>query len=137
MSKLITIYDPSVEIVDVEIHYQKSIKYGRVNQRKVRTEKRRRTAFFVQIEAKDGITHSLEKRRVHAALREKFGHEFPTLRRNVDGTYTIAIVEQFDNVAILENGSRISGRRDRLAKRAASIAEAQGTRVVEIQRIAA
>ena len=87
---LITVYDPSVEIVDVEIHYQKSVKYGKCNQRKVRTEKRRPRAFFVQIDAREGITHSMEKRRVHAALREKFGHEFPTLRRNSDGTYTIA-----------------------------------------------
>ena len=134
---LITVYDPSVEIVDVEIHYQKSVKYGKCNQRKVRTEKRRPRAFFVQIDAREGITHSMEKRRVHAALREKFGHEFPTLRRNSDGTYTIAQIEQVSFVAVLENGTRISGsHRDKLKKRAETIAQAQTTRVDRIEKIA-
>ena len=137
MSKLVTIYDPSVEIVEVEVHYQKTIKYGRCNQRKVRTEKRRPRASFVQIDAREGITHSMEKRRVHAAPREKFGTEFPTLRRNSDGSYRIAQVEQVSFVAVLENGTRISGsHHDKLAKRAANIAIAQSSRVVDIEKIA-
>ena len=134
---LITVYDPSVEVVEVEIHYKKTIKYGRCNQREVRTEKRRPLAFFIAIDRKEGITHSLEKRRVHKALREKFGTEFPTLRRNSDGTYTIAQIEQVSFVAVLENGTRISGsHRDKLKKRAETIAQAQTTRVDRIEKIA-
>lgn len=136
MSKLVTIYDPSVEIVEVEVHYQKTIKYGRCNQRKVRTEKLRPLAFFVEIDSRSGITFSLEKRRVHQAMIAKFGQVFPTLRRNSDGSYRIAQGEQVSFVAVLENGTRVSGaNHDKLAKRAETIAQAQNTRVVEIATV--
>jgi hypothetical protein len=138
MSKrLVTVYDPSIEISEVSIHYEKSVKYGKVNQRKVRTEKLVSMSFFVEIDAKPGITHSMEIRRVHQAMIAKFGFHFPTLRRNANGTYTIAQTTKSTFVAILENGSRVSGEnRDRLAKRAATFAAAQNTRVVEVARIA-
>lgn len=136
-TKLITVYDPSVLISEISVHYQKSLKYGKINQRKIRTEKLRPLAFFVDIARKDGITHSMECRRVHAALREKFGTEFPTLRRNSDGSYRIAQEERVEFVAILENGTRISGSNsDKLSKRAAHIAIAQSSRVVEIATVA-
>lgn len=134
---LITVYDPSVLISEISVHYQKSLKYGRINQRKIRTEKLVPLAFFVEIQRKPGITHSMEFRRVHAALREKFGQTFPTLRRNSDGSYRIAQEERVEFVAVLENGTRVAGsHHDKLAKRAATIAQAQSSRVDRIEKIA-
>ncbi len=137
--KLITVFDPSVVVSEIESRHESRIRNGRVTSvRKIRTEKLVPLSFFVEIDAKEGITHSLERRRVHAAMIAKFGTEFPTLRRNADGSYTIAQNTSTTLVAILENGSRISGEhRDKLAKRAANIASAQASRVVEIVTVAA
>lgn len=133
MKRLITIVDPSVEVVEVEKRVKNTVKSGRCHSETIRTDKRIPLRFFVEIDAKDGITHSLEKRRVHQAMIAKFGQVFPTLRRNSDGSYTIAQVEKSAFVAVLENGSRITGGdKVRLTKRAASIAQAQVSRVVEI-----
>ena len=138
-TRIINVFDPSVMISKVEKRHETTIKHGRVTrQQTIRTAKLVPLSFFVEIESKDGITHALERRRVHAAMIAKFGTEFPTLRRNSDGSYTIAQPTSTALVAILENGSRVSGEnRERLAKRAAAIAIAQDSRVVEIVAVAA
>ena len=86
--RLVTIIDPSVEIVEVEKHVRKSERNGRIHQQTIRTEKRLPLRFFVQIDAKQGITHALERRRVRDALRVK-GFPADHIKRNSDGTYTI------------------------------------------------
>jgi hypothetical protein len=136
--RLITVYDPSIMISEVEKRVKNTVKRGKVHSETIRTEKLIPYAHTIQIESKNGITHSMEFRRVHAAMIAKFGFQFPTLRRNANGTYTIAQTEKTAFVALLENGSRISGDdKVRLAKRAATIAVAQVSRVVEIVAVAA
>lgn len=132
--KLITVYDPSVLIAEVEKHYEKRVKLGRCNQRVVRSAKLVPSSRFVEIESKDGITHSLERRRVRDALRARGETRADAIVRNANGTYRIPLFQgETFFVAILENGSRITGEdKDRLAKRAANIAIAQATRVVEV-----
>ena len=138
MKKLITVFDPSVMISEVEKRHETTIKHGRVTrQQTIRTAKLVPLSFYVEIDSKDGITHSMERRRVHAVMIAKFGAEFPALRRNANGTYTIAQPTSTSLVAILENGSRVAGdNRERLTKRAAAIAIAQDSRVVEIVAVA-
>ncbi len=87
MKKLINVVDASEHRVEVEKRVKNTVKRGKVHSETIRTDKIVEFSFFVEIEARDGITHALERRRVRDALRAKMSGDFNDLRRRADGTY--------------------------------------------------
>ena len=138
--KLVNVVDASEHRVEVEKRVKNTVKRGKVHSQTIRTDKIVEFSFFVEIESREGITHALERRRVRDALRAKMSGSFNDIRRRPDGTYIFnvpSVVSQF--VAKFDDGTRIplgSVKKD-AEKRAARLAIARQTRVVELLKEAA
>jgi hypothetical protein len=139
MKKLVKVVDASEHRIEVEKRVVNSVKSGRCNSRTIRTDKIVEFAFYVEIDWKQGITHSLERKRVRDALRAKMSGEFNDVKRRSDGTYIFNVpTVKFEFVAKLEDGSSVHlGTDKNAAKRAGKLAIARETRVVGLLKEAA
>ena len=141
MSKiLVTVVDGSEFRTEVSKRVKNTVKRGQVHSETIREEKIVPFMFVVEIEAREGITHALERRRVRDALRAKMSGTFNDVRRRADGTYIFNEPKHtLEFVAKLEDGSRIQLGRNKkaAAKQAARLAIKRETRVVELLREAA